>query len=79
MRRWLMVTVAALMVARPAIGYAQTPSGGTMKDDTMKMEKMEKEKKGGMVKGKMKDGTTVTKDKAKDRMMDKQDDKMGKK
>jgi len=44
MRRWMVLAVMALMVAVPASGYAQTPSGDKMKDKMMKDDKMEKDK-----------------------------------
>jgi len=69
MRRWLVVTVVALLAAVPASGYAQTPSGDKMKDDKMMKDKMEK-----------KDGKMM--DKKDDKMMkdkmEKKDDKMKK-
>ena len=46
MRRWMIVTAVALVVAAPASGYAQTPSGDKMKDEKMmKDDKMKMEKK----------------------------------
>jgi pentapeptide MXKDX repeat protein len=54
MRRWMVLAVMALMVAVPASGYAQTPSGDKMKDDKMKMEQGDKmEKKDERMKVKM--------------------------
>lgn len=73
MRRWLMVTAAAaLMAAGPAAGYAQTPSGDKMKDDKTKMEKMDKMEKKDKMTGEKGDPMT------KGKMMDKKDDKMEK-
>jgi pentapeptide MXKDX repeat protein len=80
MRRWLVTTAMTLLVAVPASGFAQTPSGDKMdkmKDDKMKMEQGEK------TKGQMK-GDKMMKDKTmKDTMsgdkMEKKDDKMEKK
>jgi len=74
MRRWLIVTAAALMAAGPAAGYAQTPSGDKMKDDKVKMEKMDKMEKKDKMDKMEKKGDAMTKDK----MMDKKDDKMEK-
>jgi hypothetical protein len=72
MRRWLIVTAAALMAAGPAAGFAQTPSGDKMKDDKMKMEKMDKMEKKEKMTGEKGDPMT------KGKMTDKKDDKMEK-
>lgn len=73
MRRWMVVIAVALTAAVAASGYAQTPSGDKMKDDTMKMEQGDKmEKKDGMMKDKKGDKMM------KDKMMEKKDDKMEK-
>ena len=72
MRRWILGTVVALMAVVPASGYAQTPSGDKMKDDSMKMDKMEKTD---MKHDKMMD---TKHGKMKGEMMDKKNDKMEK-
>ena len=75
MRRWMVLAVMALMVAVPASGYAQTPSGDKMKDDRMKMEQGDKmEKKDEKMKDKMMKDDKMEKDK----MMEKKDNKMEK-
>ena len=75
MRRWMVLTVMALMVAVPASGYAQTPSGDKMKDDKMKMEQADKmEKKDEKMKDKMMKDDKMEKDK----MMEKKDNTMEK-
>jgi hypothetical protein len=59
------VAAVALVAAVPAAGYAQTPSGGKMKDEKMmKDDKMKMDKK---------DGKTMKDDKMKkdDKMMEK--------
>jgi len=46
MRRWMKVAAVALVVAVPAAGYAQTPSGDKMKDEKMmKDDKMKMDDK----------------------------------
>ncbi|HEY7205250.1 MAG TPA: hypothetical protein VIA61_13180 [Methylomirabilota bacterium] len=74
MRRWLAMWAMALLMAVPASGFAQTPSGDKMKDDTMKMEQGDK-MKGQMKHDKMmKDKTMKDEKMMKDKAM--QDDKM---
>ena len=73
MRRWMVVIAVALTAAVAASGYAQTPSGDKMKDDTMKMEQGDKMEKDGMMKDKKSDKMMM-----KDKMMEKKDDKMEK-
>jgi len=75
MRRWMVLAVMALMVAVPASGYAQTPSGDKMKDDRMKMEQGDKmEKKDEKMKDKMMKDDKMEKE----RMMEKKDNTMEK-
>lgn len=72
MRRWLTMWAMALLMAVPASGFAQTPSGDKMKDDKMKMEKMDKMEKKEKMTGEKGDPMT------KGKMTDKKDDKMEK-
>jgi len=75
MRRCMVLAVMALMVAVPASGYAQTPSGDKMKDDRMKMEQGDKmEKKDEKMKDKMMKDDKMEKE----RMMEKKDNTMEK-
>jgi pentapeptide MXKDX repeat protein len=77
MRRWLVLTAMTLLVAVPASGFAQTPSGDKMKDDKMKMEQGEKTK-GQMKSDKAMKGDKTMKDTMSGDKMEKKDDKMEK-
>jgi|GEM_PF-1204306 len=87
MRRWMVLTAMTLLVAVPASGFAQTPSGDKMKDEKMEHDKMKHDKmkmeQGDKMKGQMKDdkmmGDKMMKGTKSGDTMGKEDDKMEKK